>query len=107
MSIFVEKSGPVTTVIMERPDARNAVDPATADALVAAFEAFNRDPDAKVAVFFGSHGTFCAGWDLKYSSAPLIFPRQYSSNILVISRATQTRRSPSVDKISSNDSTMR
>jgi enoyl-CoA hydratase/carnithine racemase len=36
----------VTTVIMERPDARNAVDPATAEALVAAFEAFDRDPAA-------------------------------------------------------------
>jgi enoyl-CoA hydratase len=59
----------VTTVIMERPNARNAVDPETADALVAAFEAFNRDPEAKVGVFFGSHGTFCAGWDLKYGAS--------------------------------------
>jgi enoyl-CoA hydratase len=69
MSVSVEKSGPVTTVILERPNARNAVDPETADALVAAFEAFERDPDAKVAVFFGSHGTFCAGWDLKYGAS--------------------------------------
>jgi enoyl-CoA hydratase len=68
MSVYVERSGPVTTVIMERPNARNAVDPETADALVAAFEAFNRDPEAKVGVFFGSHGTFCAGWDLKYGA---------------------------------------
>jgi enoyl-CoA hydratase len=69
MSVHVERSGPVTTVIMARSDARNAVDPATADALVAAFEAFNRDADAKVAVFFGAHGTFCAGWDLKYGAS--------------------------------------
>ena len=69
MAVYVEKTGPVTTVIMERPDARNAVDPATADALVAAFEAFDRDPDARVGVFFGSHGTFCAGWDLKYGAS--------------------------------------
>jgi enoyl-CoA hydratase len=69
MSVYVEKSGPVTTVVMERPNARNAVDPETADALVAAFEAFNRDPEAKVGVFFGSHGTFCAGWDLKYGAS--------------------------------------
>jgi enoyl-CoA hydratase/carnithine racemase len=53
---------------MERPDVRNAVDPATAEALVAEFEAFNRDPQAKVAVFFGTHGTFCAGWDLNYGA---------------------------------------
>jgi enoyl-CoA hydratase len=69
MSVYVERSGPVTTVIMERPNARNAVDPGTADALVAAFQAFDRDPDAKAAVFFGSHGTFCAGWDLKYGAS--------------------------------------
>ena len=69
MAVYVERSGPVTTVINERPDARNAVDPETADALVAAFEAFNRDPEASVAVFFGSHGAFCAGWDLKYGAS--------------------------------------
>ena len=69
MSVHTERSGPVTTIIMERLNVRNAVDPATADALVAEFEAFNRDPQAKVAVFFGSHGTFCAGWDLKYGAS--------------------------------------
>ena len=68
MSVHVEKSGPVTTVVMERPNVRNAVDPATADALVAAFESFDRDTEAKAAVFFGSHGSFCAGWDLKYGA---------------------------------------
>jgi len=68
MSVRTERNGPVTTIIMERPDARNAVDPATADALVAEFAIFNRDPQAKVAVFFGSHGSFCAGWDLKYGA---------------------------------------
>ncbi len=35
MSVHAEKNGPVTTSIMERPEARNAVDPATVDALVA------------------------------------------------------------------------
>jgi enoyl-CoA hydratase len=69
MSVYVERSGSVTTVVMERPNARNAVDPETADALVVAFEAFNRDPEANVGVFFGSHGTFCAGWDLKYAAS--------------------------------------
>ena len=69
MSVHTESSGPVATIIMERPNVRNAIDPATADALVAAFEAFNCDPQAKVAVFFGSHGTFCAGWDLKYGAS--------------------------------------
>jgi enoyl-CoA hydratase len=69
MTVRAERNGAVTTIVMERPNVRNAVDPATADALVAEFEAFNRDPQAKVAVFFGSHGTFCSGWDLKYGAS--------------------------------------
>jgi enoyl-CoA hydratase len=63
--VRVEKSGPVTTVILHRPEARNAVDRATADALLAAFRAFDADDEARVAVLFGDGGTFCAGADLK------------------------------------------
>jgi enoyl-CoA hydratase len=69
MTVNVEKSGPVTTVIIDRPEARNAVDPATAEALFAAFEDFDRDPEAHVAVFYGTGNCFCAGWDLKHASA--------------------------------------
>ena len=68
MSVRTERNGAVSTIVMQRPEARNAVDPATADALLAEFEAFNRDPQAQVAVFYGAHGTFCAGWDLKYGA---------------------------------------
>lgn len=68
MAVTVEKSGPVTTVIHSRPEARNAMDPQSAEALVEAFLAFDRDPDASVAVFWGAGGAFCAGWDLKYAS---------------------------------------
>ena len=68
MAVTVEKSGPVTTVIHSRPEARNAVNPESADALVEAFLAFDQDPDASVAVFWGAGGAFCAGWDLKYAS---------------------------------------
>ena len=60
-----EKSGPVTTVILHRPEARNAVDRPTAALLADAFRAFEADPEAKVAVFYGEGGTFCAGADLK------------------------------------------
>ena len=69
MTVNVEKSGPVTTIIIDRPEARNAVDPATAEALFAAFEDFGRDPEASVAVFYGEGNCFCAGWDLKYAAA--------------------------------------
>ncbi len=68
MSVRVEREGPVTTVINDRPEARNASDPETSEALHEAFLAFDADPDARVAVFWGAGGSFCAGWDLKYAS---------------------------------------
>lgn len=64
-AVRVEKNGPVTTVILHRPHARNAVDRPTAEALTAAFLAFEADEAASVAVFWGAGGAFCAGADLK------------------------------------------
>jgi enoyl-CoA hydratase len=68
MAVRSEKSGPVTTVILDRPQARNAVDRETADELAAAFRAFEADQSAHVAVLFGAGGNFCAGADLKAMS---------------------------------------
>ncbi|HSE38180.1 MAG TPA: crotonase/enoyl-CoA hydratase family protein [Blastocatellia bacterium] len=65
MSVRVEKNGPVTTVVLSRPEVRNAVDRENAQALADAFRAFDQDPEAYVGVFFGDNGTFCAGADLK------------------------------------------
>jgi len=65
MSVRVEKKGPVTTVVLDRPERRNAVDRDTALALADAFRAFEADAEARVGVLFGDHGTFCAGADLK------------------------------------------
>lgn len=65
MTVRVEKNGPVTTVIMDRPQARNAVDGPTALELHAAFDEFDSDDSAAVAVLWGDNGTFCAGADLK------------------------------------------
>jgi enoyl-CoA hydratase len=69
MAVRIEKEGPVWTVIHDRPEARNAMDPESADALTAAFLEFDADDDASVAVFYGTGGAFCAGWDLKYVSS--------------------------------------
>src|SRR6516225_6510311 len=69
VSVRFEKSGSVWTVIHSRPEVRNAMDAESADALVAAFEAFDADLDASVAVFWGEGGSFCAGWDLKSVSS--------------------------------------
>ncbi len=64
-TVLVERDGPVTTVILTRPEVRNAVDNQTADALADAFRAFDQDPDQRVAVLYGAGGGFCAGADLK------------------------------------------
>src|SRR6185437_8426875 len=69
MSIRVEKDRPVTTVIIDRREARNAVDPAMAQELADVFAAFDADDAAKVGVFWGAHGTFCAGFDLKVAAS--------------------------------------
>src|SRR6202000_1279437 len=64
-TIRVEREGPVTTVIIDRPHARNALDGPTAKALGEAFLEFERDDNALAAVLCGEGGTFCAGADLK------------------------------------------
>ncbi len=64
-TITVEQDGPVTVVTIDRPERRNAVDRATAEALADAFRAFDVDTGARVAVLTGAGGTFCAGADLK------------------------------------------
>ncbi|MEV8021512.1 crotonase/enoyl-CoA hydratase family protein [Streptomyces sp. NPDC086554] len=70
MTVRTERQGPVTTVVLSRPDVRNAVDGPTARALADAFRAFDADPDASVAVLWGEGGTFCAGADLKAIATP-------------------------------------
>ena len=65
MSVIVEKNGPVTTVILSRPERRNAVDRETAQVLTDTFAAFDADPEACVGVLYGDEGQFCSGADLK------------------------------------------
>lgn len=64
-TVLVHRDGPVTTISINRPTARNAVDGPTADRLAAAFREFDADADAAVAILYGEGGTFCAGVDLK------------------------------------------
>jgi enoyl-CoA hydratase len=68
-SVRIERQGTVATVILERPAARNAVDPATAARLAEAFLEIERDDSLRVAVLWGAGGTFCAGADLKAVAA--------------------------------------
>ena len=68
MTVRTEVNGPVVTVILDRPDARNAVDGPTAQALADAFRAFEADESVAAAVLCGAGGAFCAGADLKQMS---------------------------------------
>src|SRR5262245_22633166 len=65
MSVVIEKSGGVWTILIDRPEVRNAIDRPTAQALADAFRTFEADPEAKVAVLGGRGAAFCAGADLK------------------------------------------
>lgn len=68
MTITIEKSGLVWTIIHARPHARGAMDPVSAAELHAAFLAFDADETALVVVFTGSDNAFCAGFDLKHAA---------------------------------------
>lgn len=65
MPVRIERQGHVTTVVLSRPEARNAVDGPTAAELATAFREFDAEEEARVAVLWGEGGTFCAGADLK------------------------------------------
>jgi len=66
--VTIERLGEIQVVTLARPEVRNAVDSDTARDLHAAFLAFEDDADARVAVFHGAHGHFCAGWDLQHGA---------------------------------------
>lgn len=68
MTVRIEKAGRVWTVIHSRPEARNAMDPESAEALERAFLEFDGDDAASVAVLWGEGGAFCAGYDLKHAA---------------------------------------
>lgn len=70
MSVWIDKQAHVWTIIIDRPEKKNAVDRDTAESLAAAFDTFNRDAAARVGVLWGKGGTFCAGADLKAVAEP-------------------------------------
>ncbi len=77
MTVRIEKQGKVWTVVHSRPEARNAMDPASAAALEGAFLAFDADPEAAVAVLWGEGGAFCAGYDLKHAAKGALSAEAY------------------------------
>ena len=70
--VHSQNQGPVCTITLQRPQRRNAVDRPTAQLLLEAFEAFERDEQALVAVLTGAGGHFCAGADLRALADPAL-----------------------------------
>jgi len=64
MAVHIERKGKVMTIILDRPERKNAVDGPTASALAEAFREFEKDESAAAAVLWGAGGNFCAGADL-------------------------------------------
>ena len=71
-TVRCDVDGPVTIVTIDRPAARNAVNPPTAAALAQAFRRFDADASQHVAILTGAEGTFCAGYDLKQTAIAAI-----------------------------------
>ncbi len=69
-AVRVERDGPISTVLLSRPERRNAIDGASATALADAFRGFDADEGASVAVLHGEGGVFCAGADLLAAGTP-------------------------------------
>jgi len=69
-AVRTERDGPVTTIVLSRPERRNAVDGPTAALLAQAFRDFEADEAASVAVLYGEGGTFCSGADLHALGTP-------------------------------------
>lgn len=68
--LLVERDGHVVTVVMNRPEARNAMDLEMLARLADAWELIDGDDDVRVAILTGAGGHFCAGSDLKQMHAP-------------------------------------
>jgi enoyl-CoA hydratase len=96
MTVSIERSGDVWSVIHDRPEATNAMDSESAQALVDAFSEFDADPDARVAVFWGAGGAFCAGWDLEYAASltPERFQREVVEDLDIPTGAATAPRGP-------------
>jgi enoyl-CoA hydratase len=65
LNVRYEVDGAIAVVTINRPGARNAVNSATAEELVACFKRFDADDSLSVAILTGAGGNFCAGFDLK------------------------------------------
>src|SRR5262249_23873228 len=68
-TVLTDPDQDVLVVTINRPEVRNAIDIATSKVFFEAFDEYDRDDGASVAVLTGTGGTFCAGADLKAIAA--------------------------------------
>jgi enoyl-CoA hydratase/carnithine racemase len=103
MSVEVSRQGAVATVTIARPEARNALDAVTLDALAAAFEDLDRDPEVRVLVLTGAGDkAFCAGADLRsgLTSDPSAVEGHEQRGLLRrLFAATEALRTPLIGRI--------
>jgi 2-(1,2-epoxy-1,2-dihydrophenyl)acetyl-CoA isomerase len=63
--LLIERHGGTAVLTLNRPEARNALDPTLRAAFAAAIPQLRDDPDIKAVVLTGAGGHFCAGGDVK------------------------------------------
>ncbi len=63
--LTVERNGAVATVVMNRPQTKNALNKGLLMAVTKALEGVGKDPEVRAVVLFGAGGSFCSGADLK------------------------------------------
>jgi enoyl-CoA hydratase/carnithine racemase len=82
--VLYEKRDRIAYVTINRPEAKNAVDPETHELLWKTWEDFRDDDSLEVAILTGSGDAFCAGADLKTFIPPWIeqaTPRKVRDNV--------------------------
>jgi enoyl-CoA hydratase/carnithine racemase len=82
--VLYEKRDRIAYVTINRPEAKNAVDPETHELLWQTWEDFRDDDSLDVAIVTGSGDAFCAGADLKTYIPPIIedgTPRWVRDNV--------------------------
>src|ERR1039458_581493 len=103
-SVETSRSDSILTVTINRPEARNAVDAATAAALADAFRSLDANEPRPVAVLAGAAVSFCAGEDLKAIAAGRPNARSEGGDGPMGPRACcfRSRRSPQIGISSGN-----
>jgi enoyl-CoA hydratase/carnithine racemase len=82
--VLYEKRDRIAYVTLNRPEAKNAVDPETHELLWQTWEDFRDDDELDVAILTGAGDAFCAGADLKTFIPPWIqdaTPRKVRDNV--------------------------